>query len=411
MSNQSISPGSAIHGGTSSNSAGKSTTAGIGKASASNSPDGFRKPAGPGAGESALPVTDRMGRPLRDLRISVTDECNFRCTYCMPKELFGEGHPFMPPSRYLSFPEIRDLVAMMVPLGVRKLKITGGEPLLRPGLHQLIARLTRIPGIEDVGLITNGFHLKTLGPRLRDAGLTRVTVSLDSLDGQTFAAITGRGGSLGQVLEGIRTSLDLGFSPVKVNMVVQRGVNDHEALSMAEYFRESGVELRFIEYMDVGRRLDFRSGLLVPNREIRDSIHRHWPLEPLEDAYYGEVAESYRYADGGGRVGFISSMTQPFCGSCTRLRLSADGKLYRCLFSGIGLDIKSLIRGESGDGDGARNKAAGSGGWDQAEAALRRFWGIREDRYSELRGSQALAGHSNHPEPKEKRIEMYRMGG
>jgi cyclic pyranopterin phosphate synthase len=346
-------------------------------------------------------VRDRMGRPLADLRVSLIDECNFRCTYCMPKELFGEGHPFLPPRALLSFKEIVTVVRTLAPLGVSKVKLTGGEPLMRPGMHELIPRLFEIPGIEDVGLITNGYHLSSLAPALRRAGLERVTISLDSLDPETFNAITGRGGGLPRVLKGIDAALAAGFAPVKVNMVVQRGVNSGEVVRMARRFRGTGVIVRFIEYMDVGRRNEFAPNLLVPNAEIRDKLDAEFAIEPVEENYYGEVADRYVYTDGAGEVGFISSMTQPFCGSCTRLRLSADGKLYRCLFSAIGLDAKAVLRA-----DDAARRAGGS-----LEEAVRRFWGVRDDRYSELREEQGEADRDASVSPRRERIEMYRMGG
>lgn len=395
-------------------------------------------------------VEDRLGRPLRDLRISVIDECNFRCTYCMPRELFAEGHPFLAPSALLSFDEIETVVRIGARLGVNKVKITGGEPLLRPGVHRLIERLNNIRGIEDVGLITNGYHLPRLAGWLRAAGLKRITISLDSARPETFAKIADRSTGLDQVIAGIDRAKECGFAPIKLNMVVQRGVNDAEVVEMARFARDRGLELRYIEYMDVGRRHDFRDSLLVPNREIRDTLDAEFGLEPLEPDFYGEVAQAYRYKDtgyapGGERVGFISSMTVPFCGSCTRLRLSADGKMYRCLFSGLGLDIRKLLRrgvvelpGEAGrdtvsSGRPVRtvpeNRPAGTEGTDarssetpdgkpvegsksapveeQLESALRKFWGVREDRYSELRAGGDISPDSE----QENRVEMYRMGG
>lgn len=347
---------------------------------------------------SPATVTDRMGRPLRDLRVSLTDECNFRCTYCMPEELFGEGHPFLSPRSLLTFDEIVTLVRHMAKLGVQKVKITGGEPLLRPGVHRLVRDLYAIPGIEDVGLITNGFHLSGVAQRLYQAGLRRVTVSLDSIVPETFDHIVGRAGGLSRVIDGIKTARSVGFDPVKINMVVQRGINDHEAVAMAEFARAEGAELRYIEYMDVGRRNTFEESLLVPNSEIRDQLHHTYPVRPLDPDYYGEVADTYEYLDGAGRVGFISSMTQPFCGSCTRLRVSADGKLYRCLFSGIGMDARAILRDESLDETERTIKV---------DQAVRRFWGIREDRYSERRAEEGPLPGSTRPE----RVEMYRMGG
>lgn len=342
-------------------------------------------------------IHDRIGRPLRDLRVSVTDECNFRCTYCMPEELFGEGHPFLPPSALLTFGEIVTLIEGMVPLGVEKVRITGGEPLLRPGVHRLVRRLTGIAGIKDIALITNGFHLSGVAARLYEAGLGRITVSLDSVNSQTFDRIAGRSGGLDRVIEGIKTARGTGFDPIKINMVVQRGVNDGEVLEMASFARSEGLELRYIEYMDVGRRNTFEESLLVPNAEIRDQLHELYGIRPLDPDYYGEVAETYEYPDGT-RVGFISSMTQPFCRSCTRLRLSADGKLYRCLFSGIGLDMRAMLRDEA---KGETQRLA------EIDSAIRRFWGVREDRYSELRKADTTVPGST----REERVEMYRMGG
>ncbi len=336
----------------------------------------------------------------------------------MPRELFAEGHPFLAPSALLSFDEIETVVRIGARLGVNKVKITGGEPLMRPGVHMLIARLNHIPGIEDVGLITNGYHLPRLAGWLRDAGLKRITISLDSVHHDTFAKIADRSTGLDQVIAGIDRARECGFSPIKVNMVVQRGMNDGEVVEMAEFARDRGLELRYIEYMDVGRRHDFRDSLLVPNREIRDTLDDRFGLEPLDPNFYGEVAEVYRYTDsgfapGGGRVGFISSMTVPFCGSCTRLRISADGKMYRCLFSGLGLDVRKILRRgvvelpDSDSDERLSNDSAGGSTEEQLEAALRKFWGVREDRYSELRASGEISPESE----QENRVEMYRMGG
>ena len=342
------------------------------------------------------PILDRLGRPLSDLRISVIDECNFRCTYCMPKDLFGEGHPFLPYNMLLTFDEIVRVATLAAGLGVRKIKLTGGEPLMRMGVHELVPRLLAIDGIEDLGLITNGFHLGPLAPLLRRAGLERITISLDSIVPDTFDRITGRSGNLPRVLEGIAAARDAGFHNIKVNMVVQRGVNDHEVEQMAGHFRHTGITLRFIEYMDVGSRTTFQNELLVPNAELRTRLHREYGLEPVAESYGGEVADRYRYTDGAGEIGFISSMTQPFCRSCTRLRLSADGKLYRCLFSGVGLDTRAVLRGQSDDPDA------------ELEDAMRRFWYGREDRYSELRGGETEVESVT---PRSGRVEMYRMGG
>ncbi len=316
----------------------------------------------------------------------------------MPKELYGEGHPFLPPAAMLSFEEIEQVVRAAVPLGVNRIKITGGEPLLRPGVHALVARIAAIAGIEDIGLITNGYHLPRLASYLRKAGLRRITISLDTIDPDTFARIAGRVHGLDSVLHGIDVAHASGFTPIKVNMVVQRGVNDREVLDMARFARERGLELRFIEYMDVGRRHDFDGSLVVPNREIREQLDRTFGIEPLTATRNDEVAETYAYRDGAGRVGFISSMSQPFCGSCTRLRLSADGKAYRCLFSGIGLDLRAILRDEKMT-DEERTGAL--------SRELRTFWAGREDRYSELRGHDRPQDGTR----RDERVEMFRMGG
>jgi len=321
-----------------------------------------------------------------DLRVSVTDSCNFRCTYCMPKDLFGEGYPFLPPDRLMGYDELLTIIKIGTQLGVRKVKITGGEPLQRPGIEKFVEEVVNLGTLEDIGLITNGFYLENRAEDLYRRGLRRITVSLDSLNPHTFAEITGRAGNLEKVLAGIQAARSVGFDPVKVNMVVQRGINSSEILPMVRYFRSTGVILRFIEYMDVGQRHLYDSKLMVPSREIFETIHKEYPLAPLEPTQFGEVAQRYAFVDGQGEVGFISSMTQPFCGNCTRLRLSADGKLYRCLFSGIGMDVREMMR---------------NGGTDQEfREKIGAFWGIRDDRYSEIRGSY---------EP--EKIEMYRMGG
>ncbi len=347
---------------------------------------------------SAARVHDKLDRPLRVLRLSVTDDCNFRCTYCMPKELFGEGYPFLPPAAMLNFEEIGQVVRAAVPLGVTRIKITGGEPLLRPGVHRLIEQIASIDGIEDIGLITNGYHLPRSASYLWKAGLRRITISLDSIDPHTFTRIADRAHGLEAVLEGIDVSIATGFDPIKANMVVQRGVNDGQVLDMARFARERGIELRFIEYMDVGRRHDFDGSLVVANREIRDQLDRTFGIVPLTRDSGDEVAETYEYRDGGGRVGFISSMSEPFCGSCTRLRISADGKAYRCLFSGIGLDLRAILRDQ---------RMTGEERFSALSRELRMFWAGREDRYSELRGN----GRPQNGTRREERIEMFRMGG
>lgn len=333
------------------------------------------------------PELDRLQRPLRDLRISVIDDCNFRCTYCMPRETFGDDYVFLPPSERLSFDEIVRLATLFASLGVKKIKLTGGEPLLRPWLPSLIERLTGIPGISDVGLITNGYHLAGVASRLRTAGLHRVTVSLDTLDEKTWQQINGRGFSVRTVLSGIQAAHDAGFRPIKINAVVQRGVNDAQILDLVRAFRNPDYEVRFIEFMDVGTLNGWRRERVVPSREIRDAIHAEFPLEPVEPGYRGEVARRYRFRDDQGHVGFISSVTEPFCRDCNRARLSADGKLYTCLFSREGYDLRALLRG------GARDAAI--------RDMVGAVWADRDDRYSELRAESAVL-------PK---IEMFQIGG
>jgi len=342
---------------------------------------------GSGAADSELKVRDRLDRPMRDLRISVIDDCNFRCTYCMPRETFGEDYTFLKPEERLSYDEIVRLVGMFARLGISKVKLTGGEPLLRPWLHTLIERVVAVPGIEDVGLITNGYHLEKVARLLKASGLHRVTVSLDSLDDDTWQQINGRGHSVGRILSGIEAARAAGFSPVKINMVVQRGVNDQQILEMVRAFRDPGYQLRFIEYMDVGTLNSWKRDRVVASKEILDVIHAEHPLEPLESSYRGEVARRYRYVDGRGEVGFISSVTEPFCRDCTRARLSADGHLYTCLFARDGHDLRAPLRSGASD--------------DEILHLLAGAWGNREDRYSELRSE-------SDPSP---RIEMFKIGG
>jgi cyclic pyranopterin phosphate synthase len=335
---------------------------------------------------------DRLGRPLHDLRISVTDRCNFRCTYCMPKEIFGRDFVFLPKDQVLSFEEIHRAAHAFVELGVKKLRITGGEPLVRRGLPQLIrmlAELRTTDGRElDLTLTTNGAALRSLAPPLADAGLKRVTVSLDSLDDAVFGAMNGVDFPVARVLDGIDAALEAGLTPVKVNMVVRRGINEASIVPMARWARETGVTLRFIEYMDVGHSNGWRLDEVVPASELVATVTAAWPAEPAEAAYRGEVAGRYRYVDGAGEFGIISSVTRPFCRDCTRARLSADGKLYTCLFAVAGRDVRAVLRDGSTD--------------DELLAFLADTWRSRDDRYSELRsGSTADL-------PK---IEMFAMGG
>ena len=336
--------------------------------------------------------TDRLGRGVRDLRISVTDRCNFRCVYCMPKEVFGRDYAFLPRDLVLSFEEITRLGRIFVDLGVRKLRITGGEPLARRGLPTLVSMLAalRSPDGEpiDLTMTTNGAALRALADPLRSAGLQRVTVSLDSLDETTFRAMNGVDFPVSRVLDGIAAARDAGLEPIKVNMVVKRGMNESSILPMARFFREKGYILRFIEYMDVGHTNGWRMNDVVSAREIVSLIDAEMPLEPADPNYTGEVAERWRYKDGSGEIGVIASVTQAFCRDCHRARLSAEGKLYTCLFAVKGHDFKSLLR------DGATDE--------EISAALARIWSKRTDRYSELRSDNRI------DLPK---VEMSHIGG
>ena len=338
------------------------------------------------------PLTDQFQRPLRDLRISVTDRCNFRCVYCMPKDVYGRDFPFLPHADLLTFEEIERLTRTFAAMGVEKLRITGGEPLVRRGVDDLIARLAPLPGIDDVTLTTNGALLARMAPRLADAGLNRVTVSLDSLDDGTFRAMNDVDFPVADVLEGIEVALATGLTPVKVNMVVKRGMNDDGVLAMAEHFRGTGVILRFIEYMDVGATNGWRMDDVLPSAEVVRRIDAEFPLEPLEAAQAGETAQRWRYADGAGEIGAISSVTQAFCHDCNRARLSTEGKLFLCLFASRGHDLRALLRGGASDAEIA--------------AAIGLVWQGRDDRYSELRG-KGDAGASDGG----RRVEMHYIGG
>ena len=332
-------------------------------------------------------MRDTLGRPIRDLRISVTDRCNFRCTYCMPKTVFGRDYEFMPREELLSFEEIARVAALFARLGVEKIRLTGGEPLLRRDVETLVGLLAAIPGLE-LTLTTNGSLLARKAPALAAAGLRRVTVSLDSLDDAVFRAMNDVDFPVERVLEGIEAAASAGLAPVKVNMVVKRGVNDASILPMARYFQGTGHILRFIEFMDVGATNGWRLDDVVPAVEIVERIDAALPIEPAEANYQGEVARRWRYRDGGGEIGVIASVSQPFCSDCTRARISADGKLYTCLFAARGHDLRALIRSGASD--------------DELLAALERVWTARSDRYSELR-SQATTDLP--------RIEMSYIGG
>ena len=332
-----------------------------------------------------------MGRPLKDLRISVTDRCNFRCTYCMPAEIFGESYKFLPKNEILSFEEIARLARIFVEFGVNKLRITGGEPLLRTDLHILIAMLTGMPGLEDLTLTTNAYLLPQQARQLKDAGLQRITISLDTLDDEVFKEMNGRGISIDRVLQGIDAAAAVGLAPIKINAVVQKGVNDHTVVELARYFKNSGHIVRFIEYMDVGNRNGWKWDQVVPAAEIVQQIDAEMPLEPVDSNYPGEVANRYRYRDGQGEIGVISSVSQPFCANCTRSRLSTDGKLYTCLFASTGVSLRDEMRAGASD--------------DDLKNLIARIWTRRTDRYSEERTE--LASLQNVP----AKVEMYQIGG
>jgi GTP 3',8-cyclase len=331
-------------------------------------------------------VRDTLGRPLRDLRISVTDRCNFRCVYCMPKEVFGHDYRFLPRRELLSFEEIERVSRVLVGLGVHKLRITGGEPLLRRDLEELVGRLAAL-GDLDVTLTTNGALLAQKAQALAGAGLTRVTVSLDSLDDEIFRAMNDVDFPVARVLSGIDAAAAADL-PVKVNVVVKRGLNEDSVLDIARRFRGTGHIVRFIEFMDVGATNGWRMDDVVPAAEIVRTIGAEFPLEPVEADYRGEVAQRYRYLDGAGEIGVIASVTQPFCGDCTRARLSADGKLYTCLFAVRGHDVRAVLRGGATD--------------DELDGAVRAIWERRTDRYSELRTESTSAL---------RKVEMSYIGG
>jgi cyclic pyranopterin phosphate synthase len=334
---------------------------------------------------------DRLGRPLHDLRISVMDRCNFRCPYCMPKEQYHEHYRFLKSQERLSFEEIVRLARLFANLGVRKLRLTGGEPLLRANLADLVGDLSGIPGIDDIALTTNGVLLGQHAVDLHANGLQRVTVSLDTLDKEIFKRLSGGFAALDQVLGGIDAALAAGLAPVKVNAVIERGVNDHTALDLVEHFRGTPVIVRLIEFMDVGNRNAWRPQMVVPSRELAARIAAKWPMHPVSQNYRGEVAERWRFDDGGGEVGFISSVSQPFCGACSRARLSSEGKFYTCLFATEGLDLRAPMRAGISDAD--------------LEQLIRGAWVGRADRYSELR-DQLRAKN-----PASQKIEMYYIGG
>lgn len=337
----------------------------------------------------SLPILDTFQRPLRDLRISVTDRCNFRCTYCMPKEIFGRDFAFLSSSQLLSFEEITRLARIAVGLGVEKIRLTGGEPLIRRDIEKLVAQLAAIDGLHDLTLTTNGAMLVKKAALLKAAGLNRVTVSLDSLDDAVFQSMNDVSFPVGRVLDGIAAASEVGLGPIKINMVVKRGVNEDSIVPMAKHFHGTGCILRFIEFMDVGATNGWQLADVVPAGEIIRRISAELPLVPATPNYPGEVARRFRYADGsGGEIGVITSVTQPFCGDCSRARLSAEGKLYTCLFATDGFDLRVLLRG------GASN--------DEIASALRGVWSKRTDRYSEIRTEETA---------RRPKVEMSHIGG
>jgi cyclic pyranopterin phosphate synthase len=335
---------------------------------------------------AVLPLLDSRKRPLRDLRISVTDRCNFRCTYCMPREVFGAAHRFLPKADILSFEEILRLARIFAALGVHKIRLTGGEPLMRSELPKLVSMLATIPDL-DLTLTTNGALLERLAGDLADAGLQRITVSLDSLDPDIFRRMSDSGIPVGQVLRGIEAAERAGIAPIKINAVVRRGVNDAGIVDLARHFKGSGAVVRFIEFMDVGTTNRWDPSAVVSAREMVARIGRELPLVPISAAYTGEVARRYRYADGSGEIGFITSVSEPFCGDCSRARLSADGHLYTCLFAAKGFDLRPIVRSSAPDATVREHVEA--------------IWHAREDRYSELRATAAPS----------ERVEMSYIGG
>jgi len=336
------------------------------------------------------PVVDRLGRPVRDLRISVIDRCNFRCTFCMPAD---REYRFLPRQQLLTFEEIERVVRLFVRLGVRKLPVTGGEPLLRRGIEDLVGILARVPGIEDLALTTNGALLRAKAPALAAAGLNRVTVSVESLRADVFGRVTGLGYDVQPVLDGIEAAAEAGLGPVKVNTVVMKGTNDDEIVEIAGYFKERGHIVRFIEFMDVGTVNDWSPDQVVTASDITERIARHWEIEPVDRAQPSDVAGRCRYVDDGVEFGVISSISSPFCGDCARARLSSDGRLYTCLFADTGPSLRDRLRSGASD--------------DELLAFLARHWSRRADRYSEIRAARLRAGLP----PAVERVEMFRIGG
>jgi len=336
-------------------------------------------------------VRDALRRPLHDLRISLLDQCNFRCPYCMPEDEFHADFEFLKKQQRLSHDEILKIARVAAELGVSKLRLTGGEPLLDKHITTLVGGLAAIPGIDDLALTTNAMLLAPVAKKLAEAGLHRVTISLDSLDADVFLRMSGGRGDLAQVLKGIDAAQEAGLTPIKINVVVQRGVNEHTVLEVLEHFRGSGHIVRLIEFMDVGNRNGWRLDQVVPSRQLLEQVRERWPLRRVDQSYAGEVARRYKYIDGQGEIGFISSVTEPFCGACSRARLSADGMLYTCLFANQGTDLRQSLRNDA----------------DEEELAdiLSQIWLQRADRYSELRRPELAESHVL------RKVEMYRIGG
>lgn len=333
-------------------------------------------------------VADTWGRPLRDLRISVIDRCNYRCPYCMPADIYGEGYEFLPRKHWLTPGEIKRVAGLFMQLGVTKIRITGGEPLLRRDVIEIVDSLSSLPGLQDLALTTNGSRLAAHADALRNAGLKRITVSLDSLDEGVFRTMNGDRGGVAQVLEGIDSAQRAGLMPIKLNVVIQKGKNEHTALDLLEHFRGTGIIVRFIEYMDVGTLNGWQADQVVSSKVLLETIAARWPLDPLQSNYRGEVARRYAFKDGKGEIGFISSVSEPFCGDCHRARVSAEGTLYTCLFADRGMDLREPLRAGASDAD--------------LVGLLQNVWRNRADRYSELRGEKITRA---------ERVEMYRMGG
>ncbi len=336
-------------------------------------------------------LQDALRRPLHDLRISLLDQCNFRCPYCMPEDKFHADYEFLKKKQRLTYEEILRVASVAAALGVSKIRLTGGEPLLDKNLATLVEGLARLPGIDDLALTTNGMLLAPLAGRLKDAGLQRVTISLDSLDKEVFRRMSGGRGNLETVLRGIDAAESAGLSPIKINVVVQRGVNDHTLMELLEHFRGTPHVVRLIEFMDVGNRNGWRMDQVVPSRELLERVSQRWPLRRIDKNYPGEVARRYAYIDGEGEIGFISSVTAPFCGDCSRARLSADGVLYTCLFASQGTDLREALRNEADE--------------EELTDILSRIWLQRADRYSELRSPELAEAH------RQRKVEMYRIGG